>query len=89
MAALSIQPNPFKTGATIDFGIFAGSKKPIRLEVFEANGKLVYSQVINSGTTRSYWNGCDHTGRIMGAGIYLFRVSNDDKKRMIWGISLK
>jgi hypothetical protein len=89
VSELSIQPNPFISGTSIELGLFGGSKFPLKLQIFAANGKLVYSQDLLDGTRKAYWKGTDKKGHKMGNGVYLFMISNGKEARIVRGMNIR
>lgn len=69
-------PNPFNPRTTIMYDLPAAG--PVRLSVFDVAGRLVRTLVGNSMTRGSHeavWDGCDASGRKVGSGSYLARLS--------------
>ena len=70
-------PNPFNPSTTIQFSI-PGSAK-IKLDIYNIKGQLVKSLVNTSlpgGNHSIIWNGDDQSGKTVGSGIYLYRLSS-------------
>jgi hypothetical protein len=85
-AVLSLRnfPNPFNPRTTISFDLpTAGT---VRLEVFDAAGRLVRTLVDESmpqGSHEAAWDGWDASGRNVGSGIYLARLQFAGKVEMV------
>jgi len=69
-------PNPFNPATTIEFDLPGESR--VRLAVYSALGQevaVLHDGVLQAGYHRAAWNGTDNSGRQMGSGIYLYRLS--------------
>lgn len=74
--SLSIGPNPFNPTCRISFTL--QKKSDFRLEVYDAEGRLVRKLTEGEkgpGRHASAWDAVDSRGRKAGSGIYLFRLS--------------
>ena len=75
-------PNPFNPVTTIEYGVaasatMAGGKTDIRLEIFDAKGRLVRGLVHGAqppGTYRAIWDGRDAHGARLPSGVYFSRL---------------
>lgn len=69
-------PNPFLGAARFDFSLAeAGSA---RMEVFDLSGRRVATIVsgnLTAGRHAARWDGRDEGGRVVGAGVYLVRLT--------------
>jgi hypothetical protein len=68
---LGISPNPLLQQTTIRF--YLPGMSDARLEVYAANGRLVYAQLADAlgpGVHRFVWDGRDLTGRELAGGVY-------------------
>jgi hypothetical protein len=78
-------PNPFNPSTVIQFNIparFAG--KRFDLKVFNVRGQLVRTlikgKVRKRGINRKIvWHGMDNAGKIMGSGVYYYRLTVGDR----------
>jgi len=69
-------PNPFNPTTTIDYGVAELSH--VSLEIFDLLGRPVttlVSQVVEAGDHTVIWNGLDDSGRRVGSGVYLYRLT--------------
>ncbi len=69
------EPNPFGSGTTIRFDLPVGAK--VRLEVFDAQGRLVRilaDERFAAGFHAVEWDRRDGNGHPLRAGVYLYRV---------------
>ncbi|SHK68142.1 T9SS type A sorting domain-containing protein [Rhodothermus profundi] len=72
---LGNSPNPFRTTTTIQFVL--QQEGPIRLEVFDLLGRSVrvlLDGYLPPGPHRIVWDGRDARGRLLPAGVYLYRL---------------
>jgi hypothetical protein len=68
-------PNPFNPSTTISYNIAAASE--VRLDVYDANGKLVRKLVSGSLPAGSYtakWDGRSDNGSFLSSGVYFCRL---------------
>lgn len=68
-------PNPFSTQTRIGYEIARGGN--VRLSIYTPTGRFVADLVdeyVEPGTYWVTWNGRDGMGRIMGSGIYYYRI---------------
>ncbi len=81
------QPNPFSGRTTIHFDLPAGAQ--VRLEVFDAQGRLVRTLAEGSypaGFHAAEWDHRGDGGQSLGAGVYLYRIqagSFSDQRKMV------
>jgi len=70
-------PNPFNPQTTIEYDLPKESR--VTVEILNLVGQrirlLVNSQNQGPGFMQVVWNGCDDQGKLIGSGIYLYRVS--------------
>lgn len=74
-ALIAVYPNPFNPQATIRFDLV--SDAPVRLEVFDLQGRLVRTLVDGervAGRHEEIWDGRDMTGRQVASGVYFYRL---------------
>lgn len=88
-SSLTLQPNPFHPGASVYFGSWTGKSAPARLEIFGADGRLVFSRTLPAGFRTAHWNGRDNFGRPVGAGLYLFKVTSGKMAKMVRGLLVR
>jgi len=68
-------PNPFNPKTTIPFAVPAIAE--VRLEVFDILGQRVavlWDGEVAAGEHRLHWDGRDAKGRMLGSGVYLYRL---------------
>ena len=71
--AVAILPNPFRAATQFEFVTRVDERARVR--VFTADGKQVRELTGQStGLQRLTWDGRDHKGRRLPAGIYLYRI---------------
>lgn len=76
-----IVPNPFCHNVNIKFNTSKGADLT-KLTVYDVEGRLVKklhhdSPTVN-GHTRITWDGCDHSGKQLPAGVYFLHVKQED-----------
>ena len=85
-------PNPFNPQTTIPFAVPKSSgmaESLVRLEVFDVLGqqvRLLWDGMLMAGEYRVAWDGRDRDKRLLGSGIYLYRLRvgvNEQVKRMV------
>jgi acetyl esterase/lipase len=72
-------PNPFSRMTTIHF--YLAEPQQVRLEVYTVGGRLVttlVSENMPSGSHEVTWNGRGRGGRVVAAGIYIYRLRAGD-----------
>ncbi len=81
-------PNPFNPSTLIPFEISEGGH--VRLDVFNILGQRVVTLIDEerpAGFHRVLWDGTDASGRAVGAGVYIYRLSTgnwrDARKLML------
>jgi len=72
-------PNPFSSATAFTFRVpeGAGRETPVRLRVFDINGRLVRTLVdgpLAAGSHRAQFDGRREDGTRLGAGIYFYRL---------------
>ncbi len=87
---LQNHPNPFNPVTEITYVVPAGSTpSPVRLDVFDATGRMVRGLVDSEqepGSYRVTWDGTNHDGVPVASGVYFCRITWNDKsetKRMV------
>ena len=71
-------PNPFNPRTTIAFDL--GAPGPVRLEVFDARGRLVRRLTVEAypaGRREVVWDGTDDAGEPVASGVYFSRLQAD------------
>ncbi|OGP42106.1 MAG: hypothetical protein A2324_14845 [Candidatus Raymondbacteria bacterium RIFOXYB2_FULL_49_35] len=78
-------PNPFNPNTLITYSVpgrYNEKKKcPVRLEIFDARGRLVKNLVTADKLPNQYvveWNGKANNGRYVSSGVYFYRIKVDD-----------
>jgi len=85
-SALSLNqnyPNPFNPETMIEFTL-PGQNHTI-LEVFNIRGqrvKTLVDRILEAGVHNFVWNGTDDSGRIVGSGVYLYRLSTPEDSKV-------
>jgi hypothetical protein len=72
-------PNPFNPSTSIQYDVPAGYGEgvDVQLKIFNIRGQLVTTLVDGEKKPGSYmvhWNGMDDEGRVMGSGVYIYRL---------------
>jgi len=75
--SLYIAPNPFNATCRILLPEIPGADLDLR--IFDITGKIVKSEKIGSGVREIRWDGRDESGNPMPSGVYLFRLSTEQK----------
>ena len=75
--AMRVAPNPFNPRTAIRFELTTPGSAELR--VHDLAGRLVMTLVdgreLAAGTHRSVWDGKDHAGRTVAAGVYIARLT--------------
>ncbi len=69
-------PNPFNPSTEIKFGLPAISK--INVSVYNILGQRIvslYEGELSAGNHSLTWNGIDESGKVVGSGIYLYKIT--------------
>jgi hypothetical protein len=69
-------PNPFSSTTTIHFNV-ADNSEPVRLQIFDAGGRLVRTLLdgfASQGTNSLHWDGRDDKERPVAPGLYFYRL---------------
>jgi hypothetical protein len=72
-------PNPFNPQTRVEFTL--ADRSQVRLEVFDAQGRLVRALVdeaLPAGRHQAIWDGTDLGGRRMASGLYFYRLRAGD-----------
>lgn len=73
-------PNPFNPETTIAFTLKSPAK--VRLEIFNSRGQKIRTMVKEqrpAGEHFVVWNGRDNNGDRVGSGVYLYRLSAEER----------
>jgi hypothetical protein len=71
-------PNPFAGGTTLFYEVPGAGSRPVQLDIFDAQGRLVRRLLAESqhpGPHAIAWDGRDAAGRPVEAGLYLYRLT--------------
>ncbi|MBI2504838.1 MAG: T9SS type A sorting domain-containing protein [Candidatus Latescibacteria bacterium] len=82
-ALLQNYPNPFNPETTIEFTLPA--RGTARLEIFDALGQrvaLLWDGPLAAGRHRLQWEGRDEQGRLLGSGVYFYRLHSGELNRV-------
>jgi len=80
--ALHARPNPARSAATLAFDLPRAA--PVRLALYDVRGRCVrvlLNEETSAGSHAVRWDGRDHAGRRMGAGVYQVRLDSDGRSR--------
>ncbi|NQT27228.1 T9SS type A sorting domain-containing protein [candidate division KSB1 bacterium] len=82
-------PNPFNPTTLIEYQLAKSQKVTIR--IYNVLGKeivtLIHDQAMDAGSHRAVWNGTDHSGQMVGAGVYIYEIQAGaftDSKKMLF-----
>ncbi|MBC8382538.1 MAG: hypothetical protein H8E22_01750, partial [Candidatus Cloacimonetes bacterium] len=76
-------PNPFSTSTTISFELKSNPHNPSEIKIYNVKGQLI--KTVNSfpnpclGMIEAVWDGRDESGKEVSAGVYLFKLNNNDE----------
>jgi hypothetical protein len=74
---ISVYPNPFNSGTTINLTNLKGGEA--RIAIYDITGRLVKRltkfQSVQGGEIKAAWDATDNFGKTVGSGIYFARVS--------------
>jgi len=76
-------PNPFNLETIISYEIAHTSD--VLLSVFDIRGRLVTTLVDGvqiPGQKRAYWDGRDHSGKVVPSGVYISKLTAEDQVTM-------
>ena len=77
-------PNPFNPSTTISFNL--QEKGEIKLEIYNIKGqkvKTLVSSNLRKGTHSFIWNGVDNSGKLVGSGIYFYKLNVNGKTEAV------
>ena len=73
------EPNPFNP-ATI-FGFDLAQRHHITLQIYDLRGRLIRAiiddEIMKAGYNEREWNGCDDSGHLVSAGVYIYRLQTE------------
>ena len=72
-------PNPFNPTTSISFSI--GQRAHVELTVYNLLGQMIrvlVDEIKSAGNYTAVWDGTDHTGRLVGSGIYFYRLKAEN-----------
>ena len=72
-------PNPFNTSTSIDVFISHRLDVPAKLDIYDANGKLVKKladNIIDSGHYKFIWDGTNSKNIVAPSGTYIYKLEN-------------
>lgn len=80
----TIYQNPFDPadGESITIQFNAGSATNIGVYIYDSTARLVSTELL-SGTNQTTWDGLYASGAVVGDGVYLVRIVNEDTKALI------
>lgn len=79
---VTMYPNPVNAGKeSVTIAYNAGGVTNIGIYLFDMTAKLVYRTSTSAGQIT--WDGIDQSGFIVGDGVYIVRVVNEDTKGLI------
>ena len=74
-------PNPFNPGTEIPFELAARGDAVVELRVYNAAGQMVrelLDRAMSPGRHVVSWDGRDESGRLVGSGVYYYRLRQAD-----------
>ncbi len=82
VSQISVNPNPFTFGTYINYELRKNGR--LDISVYNLSGMKVRTLAANQGSTGDkgnfYWDGSDHNGNDLPAGVYLIRMTIDGKE---------
>jgi hypothetical protein len=82
-------PNPFRPGTVVKFDIAGTNGQPVRLEVYDIQGRLVRTLVdepLRPGSYETRWDARSSDGKRVSAGVYFYRLvtpTSNETRRMV------
>jgi len=77
-------PNPFNPSTTIKFYIH--SKTEVELTIYNIKGqkvKTIVNSELDEGNHSVIWNGDDESGKLVGSGVYFYKLSVNGKSKSV------
>jgi hypothetical protein len=88
---LANYPNPFNPRTTISFELPDAAR--VDLSVYDPAGRLVRTLIsgrdTRAGHHESVWDGCDESGNVLAAGLYIYRLDAGNRSEASTMILLK
>ena len=82
--SVSAHPNPFNPSTTIAFELPRAAA--VSLDIYDLQGRLVRRLLDESpyvtGSHKQVWDGRDGEGRATSSGVYFYRFTAGDQKRV-------
>ncbi|SEH05368.1 T9SS type A sorting domain-containing protein [Candidatus Venteria ishoeyi] len=75
--SIGAYPNPFVENITFYFNEIL--EDDATLEIFSMNGKLVFTSLLKSNSSKFLWNGKGQSGIFLDAGVYFYTISSKRK----------
>jgi flagellar hook capping protein FlgD len=72
------RPNPFNPVTTIAYAVAGSGPQRTRIDIFDAQGRLVatpVSRMLDPGYYELRWDGRDREGNPVGSGVYFYRAT--------------
>lgn len=84
---LMVSPNPATKYPVITFSI--GKEGKVKLRIYDVSGKLVkelLNQKMKPGKYSILWDKKDRKGKMVGSGIYFYRIEIENARKVVKGI---
>ncbi|MBM4399759.1 MAG: T9SS type A sorting domain-containing protein, partial [Candidatus Cloacimonetes bacterium] len=84
---VSASPNPF--GRHLNISV--KSDKPVTISIYNIKGQLIYSvkELPKNGSIQYLWNGMDESNKYAASGIYLVKVDNGSRSKLIKTLKIR
>ena len=73
------EPNPFNPATIIGFDL--PQRHHITLQIYDLRGRLIRAiiddEIMKAGYNEREWNGCDDSGHLVSAGVYIYRLQTE------------
>jgi subtilisin family serine protease len=79
---LQNEPNPFQGGSATTILFSLSSAGQASLRIFDISGRLVATLAegrLDQGSHSAQWDGRDSRGRLVGSGVYFYRLETSDE----------
>jgi len=70
-----VYPNPFSVNSNQEYITFANITKDATIEIYNLNGKILYTISETDGNGGVEWNMIDNNGNKVNTGVYLYKAS--------------
>lgn len=83
LSSLVLAPNPFRSVSKISFGLKEDTE--LQIQIYNLRGQKVRSisrEKLRQGEHHFIWQGDDDSGKAVGSGVYLLRLSSNAKTVM-------